>query len=134
VSHRLRKRRLVRERDPRSMRQLGVLFALCAAATALFLFSLRQRVELTRLNYRIEELRGKRAALVETQKGLRLERSALRSLPRVERLARQRLGMAPAEPQQMLVASDAGVVAAATLPSTAHGRAEPWRGDARQPR
>lgn len=117
--NRLRRRRVVKERDPRSLRQLATLFCMCAGATAVFLFSLWQRVELTGLRYRILELQAERHALAETQKALRLERTALRSLQRVEKLARQRLGLAPADPKQVFTVGDAGeLVSAGVFPSS----------------
>ena len=123
MSPTLRRRRLVKERDPRSVRQLGVLFCMCAGAGALFLFSLWQRVELTGLLYRMMELRNERDVLLETHENLRLERSELRSLPRVEKLARQRLGLEPAEPPRVFTVDESGgLVAAGMLPATPRQR------------
>ncbi len=119
--NRLRRRRLVKERDPRSMRQLAVLFALCAGASGLFLFSLWQRVELTGLRYRLMDLRAERDALAGAQKALRLERAELMSLPRVERLARERLGLVPAAPERTFTVDRNGeLVAAGLLPFREH--------------
>ena len=112
MSRRLRKARVVKERDRGRLRQLLTLFALCAAATGLFLFSLWQRVELTALQYRIMDLRSQRDLLEEDRKNLSLERLQLRSLPRVEKLARERLGLSPAQPQQIYTAGDAEGLAA----------------------
>jgi cell division protein FtsL len=123
MSRVLRRRRLVKERDPRSVRQLGVLFCMCAGAGALFLFSLWQRVELTGLRYRMMELRNERDALLETHENLRLERSELRSLPRVEILARQRLGLEPAEPPRVFTVNESGeLIATGMLPTAPRRR------------
>jgi cell division protein FtsL len=113
VSARLRRSRLVKERDPRSLRLLGVAFAACSAGAALLLFPLWTRVEITSTRYRLMELRAERDALAERQKELRLERSALRSLPRVEKLARERLGLQPAKPEQVFTLGESGRLAAA---------------------
>jgi cell division protein FtsL len=113
VTSRLRRSRLVKEHDRGRLRQLLTLFGLCAGATALFLFSLWQRVELTALQYRIMELRTERDALEEARRGLRLERLQLRSLPRVEKVARERLGLAPALPRQIYTAGVSGDLAIA---------------------
>ncbi len=117
MSRRIRKTRIVKERDPRSVHQLGALFLLCAAAAVLFLFSLWQRVELTGLHYQIEKLRSERDALLEIQKQLRVQRSALRSLPRVERIARQGLGLRPPAPGKIFAVDRSGrLIATAAAP------------------
>lgn len=113
MSRRIRKSRVVRERDPRSMRHLAFLFMLCAAATSLFLFSLWQRVELTGLHYQIEQLRADRDQLLETQKQLRVKHSELRALPRVERIARKRLGLTSARALQLYAFDGSGSLIAA---------------------
>lgn len=117
MSRRVRKARMVRERDPRSVRHLGFLFLLCAAAASLFLFSLWQRVELTGLHHQIEKLRADRDELLETQKQLRVKRSELRALPRVERIARRKLGLrSPSAPQLYAFDHTGRLVAAGTQP------------------
>jgi cell division protein FtsL len=113
MSARLRKSRVVKERDPRSVRLLGIAFGACSAGAALLLFPLWTRVEITAMRYRLTELRAERDALVEQHKALRLERSALRTLPRVERLARERLGLQPARPDQVFTLGESGSLASA---------------------
>jgi cell division protein FtsB len=119
MSRRIRKTRVVRERDPRSMRRLAFVFLLCAAAASLFLFSLWQRVELTGLHYQIEKLRAERDELLETQKQLRVKRSELRALPRVENIARRKLGLVSAKAPQLYAFDDSGRLVAAGAVSTA---------------
>jgi cell division protein FtsL len=113
MSARLRKSRVIKERDPRSVRLLTITFGACSAGAALLLFPLWTRVEVTAMRYRLMELRAERDALLEQQKSLRLERSALRSLPRVEQLARERLGLQPARPDQVYTLGESGRLAAA---------------------
>jgi cell division protein FtsL len=113
MSARLRKSRVVKERDPRSVHLMAVTFGACSAGAALLLFPLWTRVEATAMRYRLMEMRAERDALVEQQKALRLERSALRSLPRVEKLARERLGLQPARPDQVFTLGDSGRLASA---------------------
>lgn len=113
MSRRVRKTRVVRERDPRSMRHLAFLFVLCAAAASLFLFSLWQRVELAGLHYRIEKLRAERDELLEAQKQLRVKRSELSALPRVEKIARGKLGLVSARSRQLYAFDDSGRLVAA---------------------
>jgi len=115
MSRRVRKARVVRERDPRGMRHLGFLFLLCAAAASLFLFSLWQRVELTGLHYQIEKLRTERDELLEKQTQLRVKRSELQALPRVERIARGKLGLRSATAPQLYAFDHTGRLVAAGI-------------------
>ena len=61
------------------------------------------------LGYEIERLRERHAALVQENKALRLEMGQLRSLRRVEELARTRLGMVTPKPGQVVVITDTTV-------------------------
>ncbi len=115
MRRRVRRARVVRERDPHSMRHLGFLFLLCSAAASLFLFSLWQRVELTGLHHQIENLRADRNELLETQKQLRVKRSELRALPRVERIARGKLGLQTATAPQLYAFDHTGRLVAAGI-------------------
>ncbi|MBI2562220.1 MAG: cell division protein FtsL, partial [candidate division NC10 bacterium] len=53
--------------------------------------------------YEVERLRERQAALVQENKGLRLELGQIRSLRRVEDIARRRLGMVGPKPGQVVV-------------------------------
>lgn len=82
---------------------LGVL-ALAAA-----LFYVWQHVHVVRLGYEIEQLHEVRAALVQEHKALKLELGQLRSLRRVEEIARTRLGMVTPKPGQVMVIPESPV-------------------------
>ncbi len=62
-----------------------------------------QHIYVVRLGYEIERLRERHGALVQENKVLRLEMGQLRSLKRVEEIARNRLGMAKPKPGQVLL-------------------------------
>lgn len=52
-----------------------------------------QPIQVVRLGYQVEYLAGERAGLIRQQKELRLDVARLRSLRRVEEIARQQLGL-----------------------------------------
>jgi cell division protein FtsL len=68
-----------------------------------------QHTTVVRLGYEVERLRERHAALVQEHKGLRLELGRLRSLRRVEEIARKRLGMVTPEPGQVILMPEATI-------------------------
>jgi cell division protein FtsL len=68
-----------------------------------------QHIHVVRLGYDIERLREHKAALVQENKVLRLEMGQLRSLKRVEEIARKRLGMVTPKPGQVVLIPDSPV-------------------------
>lgn len=68
-----------------------------------------QHIHVVRLGYEIERLREEQAALVQENKALKLEMGQLRSLKRVEEIARQRLGMVTPKPGQVVLIPDSAV-------------------------
>ncbi len=84
---------LVRERDRRRWRELAwVLFGLLPVALALLGYTWIH-LEVRKAGYRIEELEGRVAELQRTERQLELEAAYLTSLERIEKVARQQLGM-----------------------------------------
>lgn len=77
--------------------------ALGLLVLAAALFYVWQHTYLLRLGYEIERLRQAEAALVQEYKTLKLELGQLRSLRRVEEIARTRLGMVPPKPGQVVL-------------------------------
>jgi cell division protein FtsL len=75
---------------------LGVLILVAA------LLYVWQHTYVVRLGYEVERLRERQAALLQEQKGLRVELGQLRSLRRVEEVARKRLGMVTPGPGQVI--------------------------------
>ena len=68
-----------------------------------------QHIHIVRLGYEIEQLRERQASLVQESKTLRLEMGQLRSLKRVEEIARKRLGMVRPKPGQVVLIQKSAV-------------------------
>jgi cell division protein FtsL len=62
-----------------------------------------QHIQVVRLGYQIERLRGVQTSLIQEGNTLRVELSRLRSLKRVEELARRELGMMDPVAGQIIV-------------------------------
>ena len=76
---------------------------LCLVILAGALFHVWQHIHVVRQGYAIERLRETHARLVQENKVLRLEAGQLRSLRRVEEIARTRLGMVTPKPGQVVL-------------------------------
>jgi cell division protein FtsL len=77
---------------------------LCLVVLAGALFHVWHHIHVVRQGYELERLRAVHAKLVQENKALRLEAGQLRSLRRVEEIARTRLGMvSPARGQVVLI-------------------------------
>lgn len=79
------------------------IVGLCLVILAGALFHVWQHIHVVRQGYAIERLRAVHAGLVQENKTLRLEAGRLRSLRRVEEIARTRLGMATPKPGQVVL-------------------------------
>jgi cell division protein FtsL len=73
------------------------------------LFYVWQHTRVVRLGYEIERLRETRTVLEQQHKSLRLEMGQLRSLRRVEEVARTRLGMVTPKPGQIILIPEAPI-------------------------
>ena len=67
------------------------------------LFYVWQHIQVVRLGYQIEHLQGERIALIRQQKELRFEVARLKSLRRVEEIARRPLGFTSPGPGQVIL-------------------------------
>ncbi|MBI3781507.1 MAG: cell division protein FtsL [candidate division NC10 bacterium] len=67
------------------------------------LFYVWQQIQVVRLGYQIEHIQGERIALIRQEKELRFEVSRLKSLRRVEEIARHQLGFTSPKPGQVIV-------------------------------
>ena len=83
--------------DAISLAGLGLL---CLAGA---LFYVWQHVHVVRQGYALERLRETHARLVQENKALKLEAGQLRSLRRVEEIARRELGMVTPKPGQVVI-------------------------------
>jgi cell division protein FtsL len=83
------------------------------------------RMKVVRLGYEISERTRERRALDEEHRRLMLERSMLRDPARIERLAREKLGMRRPDPTQIRIAPPRTEVAqVAPAPAPAPGTRE----------
>jgi cell division protein FtsL len=81
-----------------------VLVVLCAVVlTVGAVFFLWQRYQFVRLGYEVNRLRAEKARLEETIEPLEVEVEYLSRLERIDRLAREQLGMQPPLPSQVIV-------------------------------
>jgi cell division protein FtsL len=79
------------------------IMGLCLVILAGALFHVWQHIHVVRQGYAIERLRAVHSRLVQENKVLRLEAGQLRSLRRVEEIARTRLGMVTPKPGQVVL-------------------------------
>jgi cell division protein FtsL len=79
------------------------IVGLCLVILCGALFHVWQHIHVVRQGYTIERLRATHAKLVQENKALRLEAGQLRSLRRVEEIARTRLGMVTPKPGQVVL-------------------------------
>jgi len=102
--HRWRNVTVTRERDPRRSRWLAALFLGIVAALVPVAVYLVEQMAYVQVRYRIEELRGRRERLEETERRLRIERATLESLPSLEAGAETKLGLVHPLPGRVVVA------------------------------
>jgi cell division protein FtsL len=70
------------------------------------LFYVWQHIQVVRLGYQIERLRVTQGTLVQERNALGVEIGQLRSLKRIEDLARRKLGMVYPAPEQIILLPD----------------------------
>jgi cell division protein FtsL len=128
--------RIVREVDPRSSRDLLVLLGLVLVLVAGFVLYAWPHLQARQTSREAELLSRERERLIEQNRKLRLERSALENLRRVESIATRELGMSPPPPERLIVVERGAAApdAARVASSTPAPGAEPARNGAAQPR
>ncbi len=100
--HRLRiNARLVRERDRARARELRRFLMYGALVVVPLLAYVGQRVDFIRLSYKAEKFKQEKQQLLEAHKQLIVERSYLLAPDRIERLARQQLGLVDPAPEDV---------------------------------
>ncbi len=85
-----------------------LLVSMFASVVAAALAHVSLRLAVIRLGYSISERTRERQTLEDENRKLRIELSLLRNPERIERLARDKLGMARPEPGQIRVVKPAG--------------------------
>ena len=96
---------VVRELDSRNQREYLVLTLLGAFFVLILLFYGWQHYMWIQYGYRIEEAEKKKEQLADVGRLLRTERASLRSMQRIESIARRQLGMVSATPDQLVILS-----------------------------
>ena len=135
--------RLVRVADPQERREFLLWLLIGTVLFAAGLAYAWERFALVRYGYAIEELKGQREALMESNRQLRLEEASLRSPERIDAIARTDLGLVAPAPKQVMALEDSSPppegteVAAARLgqaagsgPTSAGRPGEPGRSSA----
>jgi cell division protein FtsL len=95
--------RIVREVDPRSSRDLLVLLAVVGVLVVGFVLYAWPHLQVRQTGREAELLSRERERLIEEGRKLRLEKSVLENLRRVESIARRDLGMSPPPPERLIV-------------------------------
>ncbi len=116
--------RLRREVDVEKSRDcLGLLGLGVLIFVFVLLFAL-QHFECLRFGYQIEQLKSQQAALEEWNHQLRLEQASLADPQRIDRLARNKLGLASPRPQQVIHLGGEARPAETEPPELAHNFSE----------
>ena len=93
--------RLVRVVDPQSRRDCMKLAGFFAALFTMAVLYIAPHVALRHTGYGIEDLKREYEALGEANRALQVRESTLRDPQRIDAIARTRLGMQPALPEQV---------------------------------
>jgi cell division protein FtsL len=93
--------RLVREKDRARLRELRRLALYGAAIVVPLLVYVWQRVDFIRTSYSLEAINHEQQQLQELNKQYTLERSSLLAPDRIEKVARQQLGLSEPTPEDV---------------------------------
>jgi cell division protein FtsL len=93
-SKRIDNSRVVRVVDPRRRREMAYFGGVLSLLFAIVMIYLLQHLSAIQYGYRIEQRKAEQAAIMESNRALKLEESSLTDLARVEAEARK-LGMVP---------------------------------------
>jgi cell division protein FtsL len=94
---------VVRERDPRAGRELWLLLAVVAALVAGLVLYAWPSLELRQAAQARARMEKEKERLIEENRKLRLERSTLENLRRVEAIATRELGLVTPPPERVVV-------------------------------
>ena len=94
---------VVRERDPRAGRELWLLLAVVAALVAGLVLYAWPSLELRQAGQARARMEREKERLIEENRKLRLERSTLENLRRVETIATRDLGFVTPPPEKVVV-------------------------------
>ena len=100
----IRNNPIVREVDESRQRELWKSAGIAGFLVLVLLFSAWQHFELLRHGYRLEQMQRERAAEAEINRHLRLEMESLRAPQRIEKIAKDALGMvSPGEDKAVVI-------------------------------
>ena len=105
---------VVRERDPRSSRDLSLLLLLVAVFVGGLVLYAWPSLKLRQSGLAAQQMARERERLVEENRKLRLEKAALDDLLSVEAIATRQLGLVTPRPERVVVTESAALV----LPGT----------------
>jgi cell division protein FtsL len=94
---------VVRERDPRTGRDIGWILLLAALVTAGVAFYAWPHLKARQTAIATEQASRERERLLEENRKLRLEKAALENLRRVETIATRQLGLQTPDPSRTVV-------------------------------
>jgi cell division protein FtsL len=126
-----------REVDPEKRHECYGLLGLGILVLLFCLLLARQHFQHIRYGYQIQELKAQRAALEEWNRQLRLDEASLADPQRIDAYAREKLGLAPPAPQQVIHIGPASAVLASdpvfarVLPAAGPGVTELGPGEPR---
>jgi len=89
----------------RWVRELWAILLSTAIILAGSLLYVWQHIQVIRMGYRVERLNAESSALIQEEKQLTLKLAQLKSLGRIEEIARGRLRMVTPEPSQIIFLS-----------------------------
>lgn len=88
--------------DSRNLMELFWLLSTLLVLAGVFVFHSWEQSQIVNMGYEIQHLQRIEESLVRVQKALILEEETLKDPQRIDEIARNLLGMAPLQPQQVL--------------------------------
>jgi cell division protein FtsL len=95
--------RIVQEKDRTWFKDMALVLMLTVLIAGAVLFYVWQQVEMIKFGYKIEQMKEERNALQELNREVKLERSYLRRLERIESIAKQQLHMIEPDESRVII-------------------------------
>jgi len=84
------------------LRSILLITAIILAGALLYVW---QHIQVIRLGYRVEQLNAEFTAMIQEERELTVKIAQLKSLARIEEMARRKLGMVEPTPSQIIIVS-----------------------------
>ncbi len=94
---------IYRAKQKRDFREIAAYMFSVLILVSGMLFYIWPHVRIIRMGYEFERLENMHQAMIQTNKVLRLEVASLKSLERIERIARERLGLTFPDDDQIVI-------------------------------